>query len=189
MTRSFDARPVDPEWLEELCATALWAPSAGNSAGVRLHVVEAAHVAQFFDAATDAQWRREARRAPGLMRAGAVVLVSVDPASYLQRYGEADKAASGLAQREAWPVPYWHADAAMATMALLLLLEESGLGATLWGSFRHATRVLEWAGVGSGELFGSVLVGHPDGHDTPSPSLRRPVPPRRDRVTRVRPEP
>lgn len=189
MTRSFDARPIDPEWLEELCASALWAPSAGNSAGVRLHVVAAAHVAQFFDVATDPRWRREARRAPGLMRAGAVVLVTADPECYFSRYGDDDKVASGLGRPEAWPIPYWHADAAMATMALLLLLEEARVGATIWGSFRHAQRILEWAGVATGELFASILIGYPDGHDTPSSSLQRAVPARRARVSRVRPLP
>ena len=37
MTRSFDGTPVDAVWLDDLCAQALWAPTAGNSAGVRLY--------------------------------------------------------------------------------------------------------------------------------------------------------
>ena len=58
---------------------------------------------------------------------------------------QADKIASGLHDQSAWPLPYWHTDAAMATMALLLLIEEAGWGATLWGAFRHVDEVLAWA--------------------------------------------
>jgi hypothetical protein len=60
---------------------------------------------------------------------------------YVARYAEADKRSSGLDDESNWPIPYWHTDAAMATMALLLLLiEESGWQAALWGNFRHEMR-------------------------------------------------
>ena len=36
MVRSFDATPVDLDWLEQRCAEALWAPSAGNAAGIAI---------------------------------------------------------------------------------------------------------------------------------------------------------
>ena len=187
MTRSFDATAVDPQWLEERCAEALWAPTAGNSAGVRMQVIEQGHLSDFFTHATDPSWRDHARRAPGLLRAGAGVLVTALPSLYLERYAEPDKVGSGLSALEEWPLPYWHADAAMATMALLLLLEEAGLAATIWGSFRHAAAILHWAKCADEELFATVLLGYPDGHDVPSRSLQRPVPPRRERVTRVHP--
>jgi len=32
----------------------------------------------------------------------------------------------------------------MATMALLLLIEESGWQAALWGNFRHEEEILRW---------------------------------------------
>jgi len=185
MVRSFDATPVDLDWLEERCAEALWAPSAGNAAGVRLHTVSRALVPAFFEAATDEQWRASARRAPGLARAGAVVLVTSRPEDYAARYGEADKVGSGLENINEWSVPYWHADAAMATMALLLLLEEAGWQATIWGNFRHDDRILRWAKVEDEQLFCSVLVGHADGHDVASSSLGRDVPARARRVRRV----
>ena len=185
MVRSFDGTPVDHAWLDELCAQALWAPTAGNSAGVRLRTVGAELVGAYFEVATDETWRREARRAPGLRRAGAVVLVTSRVADYLERYGEPDKASSGLAHRDAWPVPYWHTDAAMATMALLLLLEESGWQATLWGNFRHDAAVLAWAKASDEELFATVLVGRADGEDVASRSLAREVTSRADRVRRV----
>ena len=153
MVRSFDGTPVDLTWLEERCADALWAPSAGNSAGVRMYTVGSALVERYFEVATDEQWRRSARRAPGLGRAGAVVLVTTRPQDYLERYAGSDKAASGLDDADAWPIPYWHTDAAMATMALLLLLEEGGWQATIWGNFRNDDAVLDWAGVSDEVLF------------------------------------
>ena len=187
MIRSFDGSEVDPAWLEERCAEALWAPTAGNSAGVRMHVIAQNDVASYFHYATDEGWRRRARRAPGLMRAGAVVLVTAQPALYLERYAESDKGPSSLTQLESWPLPYWHTDAAMATMALLLLLEEAGLAATIWGSFRHEDDVLRWARVLDEELFASVLIGRDDGNDVASASLQRDVPTRQARVSRVTP--
>jgi nitroreductase len=185
MVRSFDATPVDLDWLEGLCTQALWSPTAGNSAGVRMHTIGPGHVAEYFAVATDAQWRAASRRAAGLQRAGGVVLVTSRPQDYVARYAEPDKATSGLDEESAWPIPFWHTDAAMATMALLLLIEESGWQATLWGGFRRAAAVLDWAGVEDEELFGSVLVGRGDGNDFASTSLARDVPSRARRVRRI----
>jgi nitroreductase len=185
MVRSFDGTPVDLDWLEGRCADALWAPTAGNSAGVRMYTVGAEHVADFLAVATDSTWRESSARYAGISRAGAVVLVTTRPQDYLTRYAEIDKAGSGLDQRDAWTVPYWTTDAAMATMALLLLLEEAGLQAALWGNFRRECDVLAWAGAADEELVATVLIGHGDGRDQPSASLQREVPPRATRVRRV----
>lgn len=185
MVRSFDGSPVDMDWLDAACATSLWSPTAGNSAGVRMHTIAAPLVSAYFDVATDELWRNTAKRAPGLKRAGAVVLITSRPQDYVERYSEDDKASSGLDREEAWPIPYWHTDAAMATMALLLLIEEAALQATIWGNFRNDAAVLRWAGIANEELFASVLIGLADGQDHVSPSLTREVPSRAARVRRV----
>jgi nitroreductase len=186
MVRSFDGRPVDPDELGALCAEALRAPTAGNSAGVVMGVVAPGDVADFFEVATDPQWRQHATRAPGLLRGGAVVICCSLPAAYVERYREPDKSSAGLADVDDWPVPYWHTDAAMATMALLLLVEERGWQAVMWGAFRHQREILSWARAPEGaELFASVIIGHADGQDRPSSSLVRPTDARRDRVWRV----
>ncbi len=187
MVRSFDGSPVDQDRLDECCAQALWAPTAGNSAGVRMHTVGASDVAGYFNVATDEFWRSGARRSPGLQRAGAVVLITSRPQDYLSRYAESDKSFSGLSERAGWPVPYWHTDAAMATMALLLLVEECEWQATLWGNFRNSAAVLDWAHVDDEELFATVLIGRGDGADVASASLAREVPSRTSRVRRVTP--
>ncbi len=185
MTRSFDGSPVDPAWLRGACETALLAPTAGHSAGVTLSVVGHERVDEYLAVATDPTWRARSSRYPGWSRAGALVLVSSRVSAYLERYAEPDKADAGLSERDAWPVPYWHGDAAMATMALLLLIEEAGLAAGLWGAFRNVEAVRHWAGLADDELFATVFVGRPDGHDRPSASLDRPVPTRAERVRRI----
>jgi nitroreductase len=187
MVRSFDGTPVDTQWLGDLCAQALWAPTAGNSAGVRFHTIGAALTGDYFQVATDEEWRSSARRADGLQRAGAVVLVTSRRAEYVARYAEADKQSSGLDDESNWPIPYWHTDAAMATMALLLLLEESGWQAALWGNFRHEAEILRWAHVEDEDLFATVLIGKADGNDVASASLARDVPSRESRVSAVEP--
>ena len=53
----------------------------------------------------------------------------------------------------------------MATMALLLLIEESGWQAALWGNFRHGEAILRWAHIEDEDLFATVLVGRADGND------------------------
>jgi hypothetical protein len=187
MVRSFDGTPVDPLWLADLCAQALWAPTAGNSAGVRFHTIDAALTSQYFAVATDEEWRANARRADGLQRAGAVVLVTSRPGEYVARYAEADKRGAGLDDEANWRIPYWHTDAAMATMALLLLLEDSGWQAALWGNFRHESAILTWAGISDEDLFATVLIGKADGNDVTSSSLARDVPSRASRVRAVKP--
>jgi nitroreductase len=187
MVRSFDGTPVDATWLAELCAQALWAPTAGNSAGVRFHTVGPELIGEYFDVATDEEWRARARRAEGLRRAGAVVLVTSRRGEYVARYAEADKRDSGLDDESKWPIPYWHTDAAMATMALLLLLEESGWQAALWGNFRHEHAILQWAHIDDEDLFATVLIGKADGNDVSSSSLAREVPSRESRVRAVEP--
>lgn len=183
MVRSFDGTPVPSVLLREWCEVALWAPTAGNSAGVNFVVIEADRVADYFAVATDAAWRSSARRAEGLMRAGAVVLAVSKPSTYTDRYGESDKSSSGLNDVEAWPVPYWHTDAAMATMQLLLAIEEASWSACFWGNFRNEDRILALAGLSADwRLFGSVLIGRGDENDLRSTSLARTTPTRSDRV-------
>ena len=184
MTRSFTGDPVDLDALTRACALALRAPTAGNCGGVRMTVVGPESVTGYLERATDPEWRAASRRVGGLSRAGALVVVTSRPTDYSTRYGEPDKAASGLSDRDAWVVPYWHGDAGMATMALLLLVQDAGLGAALWGNFRHEDRVLEWLDAPGESLFATVFVGHPDRLDPPSSSRRRVVPSPAERVRR-----
>jgi hypothetical protein len=186
MVRSFDGSRIDVEWLVGACEEALRAPTAGNCAGVSMTVIDDGLVRAYLDTATDEAWRARSPRAAGLMRAGAVVVVTSLPEAYARRYRESDKSPSELADIANWPVPYWHTDAAMATMSLLLLIEEAGCQAAMWGAFRSEREILTFARTEAGSrLFCSVLVGRGDGQDRRSRSLDRPVAPRRDRVRRL----
>jgi len=186
MTRAFDGTELDESCLVELCEEALRAPTAGHVRGVSTVVLPGrAGARDYLDAATDAPWRSSSPRAPGLAMAGGAVVVVCEPGAYLSRYAEEDKAQSGLADVKQWPLPYWHTDAAFATMALLLLAEEAGLAACFLGAFRRQREVLALVNAPSEvELFGAVLLGHGASTQAPSASLRRDGPTRADRVLR-----
>src|ERR1700736_2431544 len=105
MVRSFKSRPLQPDVVERILADAQRAPSAGFSQGWAFVVlVGPAETAVFWDAVSDARWRADASW-PGLLRAPIIIIPLTDEAAYRARYGEPDKAASGLHSSE-WPVPY-----------------------------------------------------------------------------------
>jgi len=185
MVRSFAAEPLEPGLVERLIADALRAPSAGNTRGVAWLVLQGDQTTLYWEHATSPDWRRRSPRFPGLSRAPVVALALCSPDAYVTRYGEPDKLGSGLGPPDlgeggeaAWPVPYWFGDAAFSTMLLLLGAQDAGLGAAFLGNFRQETEVLSVLGVPPGwRLFGTVLLGKPDGGDTRSRSLdRRPGP-------------
>lgn len=188
MTRSFDGTTVDADELASWCEDAMRAPTAGFSRGVEAVVLGGADgVARYLAAATDAAWRASSPRAPGLARAGGAVVVLCNPAAYAARYAEADKSSSGLGDVDAWPVPYWYGDAGGFTMALLLLVEDHGIGACFLGAFRNEASVLAEVRAPSDRLlYGAVLVGGRSGGERRSSSTRRRGPTFADRVVRER---
>lgn len=195
MVRSFSTRAVDDAVLGRILDDSLRAPSAGNTAGVRWLVLQGdRQTAGYWEAISTPEWRATSPRWPGLSRAPVVALSLTSPDQYVRRYSEADKHGAELGSpgtggggEAAWPVPYWFGDAAMATMLLLLGAEEAGLAACFLGSFRGEKELLGTLGVpAQWRLFGTVLMGHPDGRDHRSPSLNRPTPPRPSRIHRGR---
>lgn len=174
MVRSFDGRPVDRRDLDRILADATRAPSAGFTQGSEFVVLEGpAQTGRFWDHTLPAP-ERDAFRWPGLLRAPVVVLPLASRQAYLDRYREPDKAASGLADGDAWPVPYWDVDCGFATMALLLTAVDMGLGALFFGIFRGEDALLADLGVpGTHRPIGAVALGHPAGDDRPSASLAR----------------
>jgi nitroreductase len=189
MVRSFADRPLDDRVVDALVADALRVPSAGNTGGAAwLVLTEPDRRAAYWEETTTDEWRQRSRRWPGLSRAPVVALSLASPAAYLARYAEPDKTESGLEQAETeWPVPYWFGDAAFATMTLLLRAADEGIGACFLGNFRGEAAVLAALGVPDGwRLFGSVLLGRPDGHDHRSASLDRPRPTAAERIHRDR---
>jgi nitroreductase len=186
MVRSFDSRPVDRFTIDALLGRTERAPSAGNTRGTAWIVLSRAdETARYWATTTTPEWRASSPRWAGFSRAPVVLVSLASPSRYVDRYGESDKASSRLGPpptgggATAWTVPYWFTDAAFETMLVLLGAVEAGLGACFLGNFRDEEPLLSALGVPPGwRLFGSVLVGHPDGADHPSASLgRRPTRP------------
>ena len=175
MTRNFRDAPLAPGILAELLSAALSAPSAGNTQGRDLVVLEGAEqTASYWDATTDAPWRAGSRRFEGMARAPVVVLAFSDPDAYVDRYAEPDKAPADGAEVE-WIVPYWHVDAAFALMTLLLGAADRGVGAAFLGNFRGEDALKSALGVPARmRWLGAVLLGEPELPDPPSTSAGRP---------------
>jgi len=177
MVRGFSGAAPAPEVLESLLDLARRAPSAGNSQGWDAVVLKGAEQTNpFWEATTTAQWRAHSARWPGLRRAPVVVAFFSHPGAYTARYREPDKASSGLgAGHDAWPVPYWDTDAAMAVMILLLGAVDAGLGACFLGNFRGEEQLRTAIGVPADRRYlGAVLLGEGGGADPPSISSSRP---------------
>ncbi len=188
MVRSFHDEPIDPGLVDRIVGDALRSPTAGNTRGTAWVVLEGpAQTSVYFDTTTDARWRQESTRWEGLRRAPVVLLAYASAELYLARYGEPDKAASGLGQGpEHWPVPYWTGDAAFGVMAVLLAAVDAGLGACILGAFRGEAALAQRLGVPEGwRLFCAVALGRPDDHDHRSPSLERPGPSPAERIHRA----
>jgi nitroreductase len=172
MVRSYDPeRPVARATVDELLSLAVRAPSAGHTQGWRFLVLDdITSRSAFWSATTGAvadDWLARMRTAPVL------IVIFSDKDTYLDRYAEEDK---GWTDRDEarWPVPYWHIDAGMAALILLLSAVDAGLGACFFGipgehwiDLRAAFAVPERL-----TPIGVVSLGHP-APDRRSPSLRR----------------
>jgi len=129
MVRDYAAAPVEAVKLERILQAALKGPSAGNSQGVSLVVLEsAAQRERMAHLAGEPEWVARGYP-PWLSSAPVHVILCAEPAVYRQRYAEADKSAA----EKNWPVPYWYVDAGCAFMLLLLAAVEEGLAAGFQG--------------------------------------------------------
>jgi len=188
MVRSFDGAALEADLVSSLFEDSLRAPTAGNSRGISWLLFSGSdEVASYFSVTTDAEWRATSTRFEGLSRASAVGVCLADPTLYTKRYSEDDKKSSGLGEHvAAWPVPYWIGDAGAASLAALLLAEDQGLAACFLGAFRGIELLRDLSQIPEGiEIYGSVLLGRPDGNDHRSPSLDLPGPTRSERVHRA----
>lgn len=162
MTRAFATTPLEPRVVDHLVDLASRAPSAGKTQGWHLLALEGDAVERYWEIAMPAE-RRANFRWTHLFDAPLIALVFADARAYVERYGEPDKAATGLGESaEAWPTPYWTVDASMAMMTLLLAAEDLGLGALLFGVFQREREVRAEFGVPEPlQLIGAVALGHP----------------------------
>ncbi len=171
MTRRFASEPIDAALLDELLDLARRAPSAGYSQGTHLLALSGEAVERFWTVTGSREWFADSR--PGVLAAPHVVLPLADPTAYTSRYAEADKAGHGLEHAANWPVPYWLTDTAMAAQNLLLLAEERGLGALLFGIFRNERELLGSLGVPEHlSAIGAIALGYRADDDGASGSSR-----------------
>jgi nitroreductase len=175
MVRAFFPTRLEPAVVERVLHPATRVPSAGNTQGVSLVVLQHERVRDYWDTTLRTE-RRAGFPWPGLLDAPVLVVVSVDPDAYVDRYGEADKRATGLGEAaDAWPQPMWFVDAGMAVQALLLAAVDEGLGACFFGVFEHEAAVRTMVGAPEHiRIVGTVALGHADAaRDRPSRSAGR----------------
>jgi nitroreductase len=165
MVRDFDDRPVPLDVLASLVDTARRAPSAGNSQGWDLVVLQGPETAAFWDITLPLE-RRASFRWQGLLHAPVIALPYAHADAYLARYAEPDKIATGLKDRDAWPVPYWLVDTSFFTMSLLLAATNAGLGSLFFGVFRGEAELAVALGVPADrQLIGAIALGYPVASD------------------------
>jgi len=176
MVRNYTDQPVDDDALDRIAASALRAPSAGNSQAIGVVVI------------TDVEVRRDIARLAGeedylsagfdpwISGAPAHIVISVSEKVYRDRYSEPDKL--GLEGRVMdWPIPYWWVDAGAALMAVLLTAVDEDLAAGFLGvhsvpDLANALRLPD-----DHIPIGVVTIGHP-APDRRSSSLDRPRKPK-----------
>jgi len=128
MVRDYLDQAVEPEKLDQVLNAALRGPSAGNSQGVSLLVIQnpqtrlgIARLAQ------EPEWVARGYP-PWLSQAPVHLVLCAEPECYRQRYAEADKL-----HIKPWSVDYWLVDAGCALMLVLLAAVEQGLAAGFQG--------------------------------------------------------
>ena len=97
-----------------------------------------------------------------MMHAPVVIVPCSSKAAYLGRYAEPDK---GWTDRDEarWPVPFWHMDAAMASLLILQTAVDEGLGSCFFGVPPESDEAVraEFAIPTTFDPVGAITLGHP----------------------------
>lgn len=185
MVRNYAETPVDPAVVDRMLDHATRAPSAGFSQGWSFVVLDTPEdVRRFWSTASDDVDDPDPWLA-GMMRAPVVIVPCSSRAAYLNRYAAPDKAGTrrrnGAPAGDPWNVPYWHMDAAMASLLILQTAVDEGLGACFFGLPPHREIELREALWLPDDVdpVGAIAVGHraEDSGNRGSPRTRgrRPV--------------
>lgn len=176
MVRSFTSEPVPTDVLTRVLAAAVRAPSAGNTQGTDLIVLEGPdQTARYWDVTLPSD-RRADFPWPGLLAAPVLVVPVASRSAYLARYSEPDKVSSPLGTADRWAVPYWYVDTAFAAMLIQLAAIDENLGVLFFGIFENTDALAVALGIPEGHLpIGTIALGYPsDADDRPSRSSQRP---------------
>jgi nitroreductase len=181
MIRNYAERPVDPGAVQRALRNATRAPSAGFSQGWAFVLLDQPDdVRRYWEATTEpGQLAEPDTWLQGMLRAPVIVVPCSSKAAYLDRYAAPDK---GWTDRDEarWPMPFWHMDAAMASLLILQTAVDEGLGALFFGI--PADRVdavrRELAIPDTHDPIGAITIGHrAEGTGVPgSPARRSRVP-------------
>ncbi len=177
MIRDYAATPVDRAVVDRALANAVRAPSAGFSQGwafLRLDTPE--DVRRFWESTTEPGALAEPDSwLTGMMRAPVVIVPCSSKAAYLSRYAETDKGWTDEDEAR-WPVPFWHMDAAMASLLILQTVVDEGLGGCFFGIPPERTEPFKAAFGVPAEFtpVGVITLGHrvPDTGAPGSPTRR-----------------
>ncbi len=177
MVRNFDGCEVPRDVVERLLASAARAPSAGFTQGWDLLVLEGREqTGRFWASSTPSDGGRARAGWPGVLQAPLLIVALSSEAAYRARYSETDKGSSGLGEG-LWPVPFWHVDAAFASLLVLLAAVDEGLGALFFGVSDPAGLRAEFAIPETHVPVGAIAVGYPlvDRPSKSSARRRRPL--------------
>jgi nitroreductase len=181
MVRNYSDEPVDPDVVERALRNATHAPSAGFSQGWAFLVLDTPDdVARWWAASTDpASLEDPDDWLAGMMRAPVVIVPCSSKAAYLRRYAEPDKGWTDEAE-ERWPMPFWHMDAAMASLLILQTAVDAGLGGCFFGvPVERVAAVREAFAIDPAfDPIGVITLGHRTGDsgNPGSPARRRRTP-------------
>ena len=174
MVRAYDPdRPVPRDEVNVLLDLAIRAPSAGFTQGWRFLVLDTPAARDAFWSATTVPGDMPDSWLAGLATAPVLIVIFSDKDAYLDRYAEPDK---GWTDRDEyrWPIPYWHVDAGMAALLVLLGAVDRGLAACFFGvpAGRWESLAVAFAVPSGMAPVGVVSLGY-GVPDRRSPSLRR----------------
>jgi nitroreductase len=176
MIREYADTPVDDAVIDRALANAVRAPSAGFSQGWAFLVLDQPEDIEKFWAVTTSPGELPDSWLRGMQTAPVLIIPCSSKAAYLNRYAEPDKGWTDLDEAR-WPVPFWHMDAAMASLLILLTAVDEGLGACFFGispEYDAATR--EAFGIPDDfDPVGVISIGHrlPEESPTGSPTKRQ----------------
>jgi len=173
MVRNYAERPVERDVVDRCLRNATRAPSAGFSQGWAFLVLDTpSDVHRWWEVTTDP----DDLAAPddwltGMMRAPVVVVPCSSRTAYLSRYAQPDK---GWTDRDEarWPMPFWHMDAAMASLLILQTATDAGLGSCFIGipPDKDAAVRAEFGIPDDHDPVGMIVIGHRAEGERPSGS-------------------
>jgi nitroreductase len=175
MVRSFRREPVPDDVVDRVLASVVHAPSAGFTQGNEFLVLTSVDAVANYIRITEHPHYPLTDSDREVLPSVVVIPLS-NQSAYVDRYSQPDKIEFGLDDAERWAVPYWDVDAGMASMLILLVAVECGLGALFAGIFYGEKELLAHFGVPEHfRPIGVIHLGYPTeaDHQSATSSARK----------------